>query len=135
MSGHDRPESERWFSQAEADLETARVLVHGERFYMACFAAQQAAEKALKAFLYAHGAAAVFGHSVARLCRECSAHDSGFEDLRARVKGLDLYYIEARYPNGLPDQTPAEFFERQDAESAVVHAQTVVEFVKARLRD
>ena len=34
------------------------------------------------------------------------------EYLRTRVKDLDHYYIEARYPNGLPDQTPSEFFER-----------------------
>jgi len=133
MSGRERPESARWFVQAEADLESARVLVRGERFYMACFAAQQAAEKALKAFLYDHGAAAVFGHSVARLCRECSAHDGAYEGLRTRVKDLDHYYIAARYPNGLPDQTPSEFFELQDAESALAQAQAVVEFVKARL--
>ena len=51
MSGGNRAESERWILQAEADLESARVLVAGERFCMACFSAQQAAEKSLKAYL------------------------------------------------------------------------------------
>ena len=40
---------------------------------MACFLCQQAAEKALEAVLYAHGAEQVLGHSVADLAEECAA--------------------------------------------------------------
>lgn len=134
MSDRERAEWERWLLQARADVETAQFLLEGEKYYMACFVAQQAAEKALKAFLFSRGAATVFGHSIDRLCRDCAAHDSDFERLRPRVKNLDHYYIEARYPNGLPEETPVEYFERADAETAVAEAREVVDAVSARIQ-
>lgn len=133
MSDRDRTESDRWCLQARADLETAQFLLDGEKFYMACFVAHQAAEKALKAYLFSRGAATVFGHSIDRLCRDCAVHDPEFERVRARAKNLDHYYIEARYPNGLPDQTPVEFFERTDAQAAVTQARDVVDTVSDRV--
>jgi HEPN domain-containing protein len=133
MSDKEQAEGARWLVQAEADVETVRVLTDGGRYYMACFVSQQAAEKALKAYLYFKGAALVFGHSIARLCNECAIHDAAFSQLRARVKNLDHFYIEARYPNGLPDVTPAEFFDRKDANEASEAAAETVNFVRARM--
>lgn len=45
----------RWLKQAERDLDDARYAFTGERYNLVCFLAQQAAEKALKAFLYFSG--------------------------------------------------------------------------------
>ena len=89
MSDPGRTESDRWLSQANEDLATAHVLLD---------------------------AGLVLGHSVARLCSECAVHDPAFAELRGRVKNLDHFYIDARYPNGLPEVTPAEFFDRRDAD-------------------
>lgn len=50
--------------QAQVDLEWARHLFSQGAFYLVCFLAQQLAEKALKAFLYAQGEEAVIGHKV-----------------------------------------------------------------------
>jgi len=50
-----RAEAERWFGEAEADLATAIDLVERRRYNWACFVAQQAAEKAVKAVYLAHG--------------------------------------------------------------------------------
>ena len=47
--------SRDWFAQAERDLEQARSSRREERHEWACFAAQQAAEKAVKALHLALG--------------------------------------------------------------------------------
>lgn len=71
-------EAARWLEQSRRDLDDARFAASGARWNLACFLSQQAAEKALKAFLYARGAEAVWGHSVAELCQEAAAHDAAF---------------------------------------------------------
>jgi len=38
--------------------------------------------------------------------------------LRSEIKNLDQFYIEARYPNGLSDDIPAEFFDKNDYNKA-----------------
>ncbi|MHA1253094.1 MAG: HEPN domain-containing protein [Candidatus Helarchaeota archaeon] len=42
----------RWFRQAESDLKAAKNRKKKKKYNWSCFQAQQAAEKALKAFLY-----------------------------------------------------------------------------------
>lgn len=60
----------------------------------------------------------VFGHSVANLCDACARYDDRFGRLKQEIKNLDQYYIGARYPNGLPESVPADFFDKRDAEGA-----------------
>ena len=55
-----------WFRQAERDLEQAVASARDGLHEWACFAAQQAAEKAVKALHLAKGQEA-WGHVVARL--------------------------------------------------------------------
>ncbi len=64
MRGDPRREGRRWLDQAQVDLQWARHLNEQGAYYLVCFLAQQAAEKALKAFLYAQGEELVVGHSV-----------------------------------------------------------------------
>jgi HEPN domain-containing protein len=45
-------EGMRWLDQAEADLKTSRDCLNAENYYASAFFSQQAAEKALKGFLY-----------------------------------------------------------------------------------
>ena len=62
-----------------------------ERFFaQGCFNSPQAAEKALKAFLYARGAEQVMGHSVADLAAECARLEPEFAELRARRRRLTI---------------------------------------------
>jgi len=91
----------RRFLQAQRDLDDSRYSATGGRFNLACFLAQQSAEKALKALPYSAGAEAVWGHSVAELCRDVIAVHPDLEPL-ARIEGpLDKCCIPTRYPNGL----------------------------------
>ena len=48
-------EGARWLRQAVQDLEDAEFTREGKRFNLACFLAQQADEKADKAYLYQRG--------------------------------------------------------------------------------
>jgi HEPN domain-containing protein len=100
-------EGRRWLEQAVEDLRWARDLGERGGHHLACFLAQQVAEKALKAFLYAQGEEIVLGHSVERLCAEAAERDAGFAETRERWATLDGYNEPTRYPNSLPGSIPA----------------------------
>jgi len=78
-------EGQRWLAQADEDLKWVKDLANRGGYYLACFLAQQTAEKAMKAFLYAQGEEVVLGHSVERLCGAASRWKP---DLSERVKRL-----------------------------------------------
>lgn len=127
-------EGMRWLLQAEQDLDDAKYVFRGKRFHLVCFLAQQAAEKALKAFLYANGETRVFGHSVAELCRRAISYDKEFEKAK-KASVLDKYYVPTRYPNGLPGGVPYEVFDEVDAERAIKLSEEVIELVKRKLKN
>ena len=54
-------EGRRWLLQAEQDPEDAKYCLKGSKFHLTCFLGQQAAEKALKSFMYAKGEERVLG--------------------------------------------------------------------------
>ena len=125
-------EGRRWMDQAERDLDDARYSAKGERCSLACFLSQQAAEKALKGFLYSRGAENVWGHSVAELCADAAEADPAFGEMTPRAGGLDKYYIPTRYPNGLPGGIPADAFNSRDASMAIALAQETLDLCRAR---
>jgi HEPN domain-containing protein len=125
-------EGMRWLLQAKHDMDDARYAAEGNRFNLACFLAQQAAEKALKGYLYAKGRSLILAHSVARLCQAATETDATFDSLRALASPLDKYYIPTRYPNGLPGGIPSEAFDQIDANRALELADDVIQFVEKR---
>ena len=126
-------EAQRWLAQAKYDLAAAEHNAAGGFPALACFLAQQAAEKALKAFLYSKGERAVLGHSSYLLLRKCVDYEAGFEKLADGCRRLDQFYITTRYPNGLPGGIPHEMFGRDQAETAITGARTVIEQVATAL--
>ncbi len=133
MRADPKAEGLRWLSQAEHDLSDAEYSLAGQRYSLACFLCQQAAEKALKGFLYARGAEQVLGHSVADLASECGQLDADLRALRPKAAPLDHYYVPTRYPNSLPGGIPAEAFDESDARRALALAGEVVRVVKTKL--
>ncbi len=121
----------RWLRQAEYDLAAVRDLVKGLHFAMACFGAQQAAEKALKAFLYWSGEQRVIGHSIKELCDRCAGRHPAFTALCAEAIQLDRFYVAARYPDALPDDLPSEAHGEPEAQLALELANRVLEFVRS----
>ena len=126
-------EGRRWFEQSLRDLDDARFAGNGGRYNLACFLAQQSAEKALKAVLYASGEEKVWGHSVAELCSDAETFDKTFEELRKTAGPLDRYYIPTRYPNGLPGGIPADAYLEDDALKALGMAEKVIETVRRKM--
>jgi len=130
MRNAAKEEGARWLAQASADVEAAAHLVAGEHFNVACFLAQQAAEKVLKAFLYYRGAVEVWGHSAAELCERCAELEPSFREFASPAALLDKYYIPTRYPNGLPGGIPKNAFDKVEAERALDIAVSIIETVK-----
>lgn len=129
MRPDPREEGRRWVDQALRDLDDARFARDGGRYSLACFLSQQAAEKALKGFLYLREEEYARGDSVAELCDRAAEHAAAFAELRPRVAGLDLFYIPTRYPNGLPGGLPADAFDRDEADRAIDRADQVLRTV------
>ena len=134
MKPEPRAEGRRWLVQAENDLRFAELASRERFFAQACFNSQQAAEKALKAFLYARGAEQVMGHSVADLAAECARLEPEFAELKERAAPLDQFYLSTRYPNSLPGGIPAEAFTARDAERALEMAREVIAVVRCRFQ-
>lgn len=118
-------------SQAQHDLRAAEVNRREGFPEIACFLAQQAAEKALKAYLYAQGERVVVGHATHLLIRRCARYDRAFDALLDACRILDQYYIPTRYPNGLPDGIPHEVYTNAQAGEAINQAERVLELVAA----
>jgi len=91
----------RWLRQAEHDLTIAQNHRKQGDYSDACFMAEQASQKTLKAFLMAKGQRSVPIHSVAQLAERCSDIDPDFKRLIAAGRILDQYYIPTRYPDAL----------------------------------
>jgi HEPN domain-containing protein len=135
MRDSPRREGQRWLEQAQTDLKWTRHLDAQGAYYLVCFLAQQVAEKALKAFLYAQGEELVVGHSVRQLSQRAGAYDARFQQRTSDWAILDSHYIPTRYPNGLPDDIPARVYNRAAAASALGNAEAIVAQVEAWFAD
>lgn len=122
-------EAHRWLIHAQDEYQDAEGLRERGRFYLALFHFQQAAEKALKAFLYAHtdDRRIFFTHSILELVQAAVALDPTLADLE-KASRLDQYYIPTRYPNGLPGGVPSRFYtDPEEAAEASALARLVIE--------
>ena len=133
MQPAPRDEAARWLADAEADLDTAGYLADGRRFNTACFICQQAAEKAMRAFLYGRGVEDPWGHSVATLIEDAVTYDESLAPLREVGPVLDKYYIPTRYPNGLPGGIPSRAYTADDARQAIAASGRVLAEIGSRL--
>jgi HEPN domain-containing protein len=116
-----------WIDQAQGDLEHARKDLENGFYDWACFSAQQAAEKAVKAVFQKIGAEA-WGHSVADLLEELIKSHPVPEDLNDAALELDKAYIPTRYPNAHPSSSPRRRYIKAEAERLVGYAERVVKF-------
>ncbi len=121
-----------WFEQAERNLEQAEASKRDGRHEWACFAAQQAAELAVKALHLRHMQEA-WGHVVAKLLEELPFVVS--EELQDKARVLDAYYIPARYPNGHDEGPPFRHYGKLQSEEAIRYAGEIIAFVRARLAE
>ncbi len=118
-----------WLRQAERDLQHARDTMERETFEWAAFAAQQAAEKAVKAVYQRLGAEAR-GHSVTQLLSSLPPTARPAEALIEIAKDLDRHYITPRYPSSYPEGAPMDFYTRAEARRAIEGAERILGYCK-----
>jgi len=81
---------------------------------------EQAAQKALKAYLIYKGRRYVWEHSIQELAKLCMKYDKKFRDIIDAGMILDKFYIPTRYPDALtPPAVPYKSYREEDAVEAI----------------
>jgi HEPN domain-containing protein len=107
---------------ATADLTTARHLVVPGLYHNACYHAQQAAEKALKAVLLQEMATFPKTHDLSRLVDAIRVSQPTFPEYSLESAVLNEYAVDMRYdPHVLTD------IDEDEAKAAIGYAQDVVD--------
>ena len=121
-------EVQDWLARARLDARAAEhLLADGvDLAEPALFHCQQAAEKALKAFLAWHRTFAR-RHNLVALLNLCAEVKSDFTSLQAAAVALTPYAVAFRYPGELPAPTA------EQAEEALQLMREVLTFVLERL--
>jgi HEPN domain-containing protein len=123
--------SKDWLRQAERDLEQAAASQKDERHEWACFAAQQSAEKAVKA-LHLFYKQKTRGQMVARLLDDLPMEVPAL--LLEKAKILDTFYMPTRYANGHPEGAPFEHYGPLPSQQAIDYAGEILTFVRTQGR-
>lgn len=119
----------QWLRKADHDLRTAIMAAgtENELWDIAAFHSQQAAEKALKAFLACHDVPFRRTHNLVELLEECEGIDTSFASLRTAAEFLTTFAIDPRYP-GAVSEPDADI-----VKDALQRAHAVIHFVLSRL--
>jgi HEPN domain-containing protein len=123
---------EDWWNQGLRDLAHAEHALEDGDFEWAAFAAQQCAEKALKALIL-HRGGEPWGHSITILAEALPADLRLPREILEAANRLDKHYIPARYPNGFAEGYPGKLYTRGEAEGAIQDARKITEFSRSHL--
>ncbi len=117
-----------WMEKAQADLESARVLLGARRPLVepACFHCQQCVEKLLKGFLRLHGIEAPKIHALNILFDMAVPQEPKLDDFRGSCEELTSYAVVVRDPI---DIAPS----REDAQRALTAAESLYDFLVAAM--
>lgn len=126
-------QANKWLDFAWEDLRIIDDLIEEEAYGLACFHAQQAIEKTLKAYLMQKEGRIDKLHSLAELLDLCFKIDDSFKDFEDYALTIDRYYIPVRYPDALPGSLPEGMPNKEDAEEALKMAEEIFEFVKNKV--
>jgi len=118
MTWLDRPEVQAWWALSASDLRVARVVaaLDPPEWHLACFLAQQSAEKALKALLEAQELPIPRTHDLALLAERLGAI-LPVVHIRGAALRLSVHGVGPRYPG--PAGATTEAAARAAIEDAV----------------
>ena len=114
------------------DLRHAENALRDGDCEWAAFAAQQSAEKALKALIMSLSGEP-WGHSITLLAEAVPKNVKVPSAIMEAANRLDKHYIPARYPNGFAEGYPGKFYTRGEAEGAIRDASKIIEFIRGYL--
>ena len=125
-----------WMEDAENDLRVAKETLRVAGAYnWACFQAQQAAEKSVKATLIGIGEHPYL-HSIKELLSDLSLKaERALHDLEECAERLDLYYVPPRYPNAHGGRATYKVYGRSVAQEAVECAERIVSRMRKLLAE
>ena len=136
-------DARRYLKQAESDVRLVQEQILSnmpKNNEHACFVAQQAVEKALKAALYFAETGLTEENRSRNDVLTLALHlrqTAGCEGLLEHAKVVSKYYIPTRYPDAAHAQCPCENFSADDAQRALQAAEQTVaivnRFVQPRL--
>lgn len=128
--GVDERDSKTWLRYANEDLEAAEMVARGPGFAprVACYHAQQAAEKALKAVLVEDGRLFPVTHDL-RVLRDLVAEERTTARIDVELAWLSGWNIRGRYPGDWEEAT------EDDARRAIEVARKIVEAARSDLAD
>jgi HEPN domain-containing protein len=121
-----------WLNQSERDLEEAEDSMKNAKYEWACFAAQQSAEKAVKA-LYNALNKEIWSHSISRMLSQLGEYKVDIEIIE-RSKELDRVYVGTRYPDYYTEGSPYEYYSIEDAKRCINYAKEIFEFCSKNIR-
>mgnify|MGYP000858741346 FL=1 len=117
-----------WLNFANKDINSAKYLLgmHPVPLEIICYHCEQAAEKALKAYLINRDIEPSRTHDLRLLCKMCADFDESFNEISKQCINLTAFGVQPRYP-----------FELQitdgDVETAIADADSILEFILQRL--
>jgi HEPN domain-containing protein len=125
----NKQDAATWLALAGLDLQAGEKALRGDDPLPrdACFHAQQAAEKSLKAYLVSRGVHPRRTHHLGALLGECADLDEGFRVLAAACEFLNPFAIETRYPSRITHYT------LEQARRALDLAKQIAEFATAKM--
>jgi len=122
MNAKERKEEAlKWLKKAKGDLRVARLAFEdeaGPEFGLACYLAQQCAEKSLKAFLISAGIEFSYKHDLEYLI-ELFPPENKTAFAGTEFGWLSDWLTEGRYPGDWPEATS------EDAQKAITIAETI----------
>ena len=129
MADERRREVQAWLRKADDDLRSAQVDLAADPPLIedALFHCQQAAEKAMKAFLTAHDTAFRKTHDLDELAAACEGIDASLRGALDPARDLTVFAWAFRYPGA--DEAPAE----AEAHDSLLLAQATVGALLERL--
>ena len=119
---------DEWLKYAENDLKVVHILAahYPLQLEIICYHCQQAAEKALKAFLLANDCDPPRTHSLENLVDLCRNILADFDDITTDCEYLNPFSVQPRYPFGF-DLT------EEDAITSIYKCERIVEFVRNKV--
>ncbi len=123
---------EDWLKQAFSDLSAAEDSASSAHFEWACFQAQQAAEKALKALIISRGGESRI-HSIKFLLSNLPENITANDRIQNAARELDKHYILTRYPDSFSTGIPKDFFTLDDARRAIANAKRIIGFAEEHI--
>ena len=121
--------ADAWLEKAKDDLAWTRGNIREKIWPGACFTAQQAAEKSLKAYLLSRGESGKKIHDLGSLLEICRKSEPAFEQLREACATLTDYYAATRYP----DVSEFMEFSSREAQEALSFAESIFNFVESKI--